>query len=217
MNSGNKRAFTLIELMVVIVLIAALMLIALPAFQGADRGNRLRTATFQFYTTVNLVRQTAITKRMLAHIVIPDNGPSLYSGIYSNQKDKAFHAYAPYSTKDGYMGEWKYLPPGVLFNAAFNAGRSSNVFTLAISSHTNFMRSIPFPTSTDPAKSILTVAFRPDGVLHGSNIREIGVYFSEGTLDANLIPAYRPNAPVLCLDVHNITGRVRSREYYAAP
>ncbi|MBU1693412.1 MAG: prepilin-type N-terminal cleavage/methylation domain-containing protein, partial [Verrucomicrobia bacterium] len=217
---GHKTAFTLIELMVVIVIMAALMLFALPTFQGANRGSRLRTAAFQLSTTLTLARQNAITRRTITHVIIPDNDPSLYQGSNTNQVDKAFRAYAPYSAREGYLGEWRYLPPGVIFHPLFASGLSKNLFTcdgLPPPPVLNFLTNVPFATASGPIKSVLSIGFRPDGVLHRSAITAVGVYLTEGTVDANLVPQPRTNAPVVCLDVHNITGRVRTREYLSGP
>ena len=212
----RKSAFTLVELMVVIVIIAALMLIALPTFQGADRGGRLRTASFQLTTTMTLARQAAITSRRYVYLLFPDNTPALFAG-QPREAEKAFRAYAPFARTpvSQYLGEWSILPPGVVFTPAFRSDPTDN--------RNLFLRAepvevVPFPTTNGPNVEISTVAFRPDGATTMGNTA-FAVYVTEGTVPADLtagtadLPQARSNAPVIEVNVHPLTGRIRSREY----
>ena len=58
-----KKAFTLIELLLVIVLMAMIMAIMIPSFIGLTRGAGMRGATTSINSVVSLSRQWAITHR----------------------------------------------------------------------------------------------------------------------------------------------------------
>ena len=60
---GRPRAFTLIELMVVMVIAVVIMAVSLPSFISIGRGTGMRTAVNNVRSTVALSRQWAITHR----------------------------------------------------------------------------------------------------------------------------------------------------------
>ncbi len=60
----NKKAFTLIELLMVIALIAILTAITIPAYQGISKGAAMRGAITGLKSTLMLSRQWAITHRV---------------------------------------------------------------------------------------------------------------------------------------------------------
>lgn len=207
----RKSAFTLVELMVVIVIIAALMLIALPTFQGANRGGRLRTAAFQMSTTISLARQTAIGQRQTVYVLLPNNNAALFAG-QPREAEKAFRAYAPYGKKSGYLGEWMLLPPGIVFNDIYDA-YGENVFAR------NWAENIPFPTTNSAPQEMIYVPFRPDGAVDEIGSSSVVVFLSEGIVEADLqvgtagFPIIKTNTTILAVDVLGVTGRIRMREY----
>lgn len=206
----RKSAFTLAELMVVVVIMALLLFLALPAFQGIGRGSKLQTAAFQLRTTLTLARQIAITQRRVVSMILPDQTPALYQGDGAGHVDKALRAYVPYSFRDGYLAEWKYLPPGVLFNPFVRPMTSvQNVFQ-----YKDFYTNVPFAVSGSAIKTLPSVRFRPDGLTGGSDI--VGLYLMEGVMEG-LTPIFRTNSTVLSLDIVAVTGRIISREHLPAP
>lgn len=60
MPARHNSGFTLIELMVVIGIVAILLAIALPSFQGTLRSNRVATATNELIASLALARSDAI-------------------------------------------------------------------------------------------------------------------------------------------------------------
>ena len=60
MRGERVAGFSLIELMVTIAMVAILLAVALPSFQGSLRSNRVTTATNEFLTSVSLARSEAI-------------------------------------------------------------------------------------------------------------------------------------------------------------
>lgn len=63
MYSSQAKGFTLIELMTVIVVVAILLAVAFPSFQGSLRSNRVATTTNALLASVALARTEAIRSR----------------------------------------------------------------------------------------------------------------------------------------------------------
>lgn len=204
------------ELLVVGALIALLVLVVLPTFQGLGRGTRITTGVFQFSTALTLARQAAITHRYVVSMLLPDHRASLYQGQNAQHADKAYRAYAPYCEPIKYLAEWKYLPPGTVFDpnpapaAAFSV---ANVFQLSDSvGKTN----VPIFAETSPRVPTCAILFRPDGALARVGTTRVRTYVAEGTV---IISNALPSTPIIpanairwTLEINNITGRIRSRE-----
>lgn len=56
----RQRGFSLIELMVTVALLAILLAMGLPSFQGSLRSNRVATATNELIAAINLARVEAL-------------------------------------------------------------------------------------------------------------------------------------------------------------
>lgn len=63
MYPSQAKGFTLVELMTVIVVVAILLAVAFPSFQGSLRSNRVATATNALLASVALARTEAIRSR----------------------------------------------------------------------------------------------------------------------------------------------------------
>jgi len=214
-----RDGFTLVELMVVVVIIAVLMMIALPTFQGIGRGSKLKTASYQFSSKLTLARQTAISDRIFVAILLADD---VVANAVTGQVDKAYRSYVPcqYSRQQStnyftqYLGEWQIFPPGVVFNDTTNSG--INVFPMSETTKPLQIRKTPFPKLGDPEMVyIIGMGFRPDGATAlGST--PFAAFITEGyvPLDGSgkaQFPEYYPTAATVGLYVHPITARVRTR------
>jgi len=60
MRRARNQGFTLVELMVTIAIVAILLAVALPSFEGSMRSNRVATATNELISTLSLARSEAI-------------------------------------------------------------------------------------------------------------------------------------------------------------
>lgn len=74
MFKRRATGFTLIELMVTIAVVAILLAIALPSFQGALRSNRVTTATNEMIASLSLARSEAIRNKGGAGVCPSSNG-----------------------------------------------------------------------------------------------------------------------------------------------
>ncbi|HMO52390.1 MAG TPA: prepilin-type N-terminal cleavage/methylation domain-containing protein [Kiritimatiellia bacterium] len=229
MKPARTVGFTLVELLVVVAIMAIMLGLAIPAFQGSGRGAKARSAVFQLNTTLNLARQMAITTRQNVHILFP--GQLFNGGITTyttNTIGLAYSAYAVYGVRDGYIGEWRRLPAGVVFDADIVppgdtiANQPFNVFrqlTSTLPGATNFLKTVPyFVRPGDGARQMLALTYRPDGAIDHAGFNRRGVYITEGWVTHN--PAfgdvqvnYRPEATVFGLEIRPETGQTRAREY----
>ena len=133
--SGERtRGFTLVELLVVMVIIAILATVGLPALRGIGKGNRMSAATRQVMDDLALARLRAISSRSTVYMVfMPTN---LLARIAAEPNDAVrrqltnlvgsqYSGYAlvtrrsvgdqPGQERPQYVSEWKQLPEGVLF------------------------------------------------------------------------------------------------------
>ncbi len=78
----TRRAFTLIEIMVTVLVIAVLSTLAIPQFMGSFRTAALNSATDDLVTTLRYLQRTAVVQRREHRLIlIPDDadtGRSLY-------------------------------------------------------------------------------------------------------------------------------------------
>ena len=79
-KAPRRAAYSLIELLVVLTIIAALFTLAMGAFLSWGRATSVRTAAYNCTTTLDLARQWAITHRTPATVELFNDGPQ---GIYT--------------------------------------------------------------------------------------------------------------------------------------
>lgn len=126
---NSKRAFTILEMLVVVTIIGFMAALALPHLTGMTKANTMTTALQQLLGDCALGRQLAMTHRTTVYMVfVPPNfstngSPTNELNSYSNLLAHQYGAYALVSLRNvgdqpgqafpQYLTEWKPLPDGV--------------------------------------------------------------------------------------------------------
>jgi prepilin-type N-terminal cleavage/methylation domain-containing protein len=134
---GRARAFTLVEMLVVLVIIAILTGLALPHIRGNTEAVALKAAAFQVVDDLSWARQKAISQRSTVAVVFLTDGifdtsqvdPTalsneeaaevhrLRAGIYTHYAVYGFRRVGeqPGRASTNYLTEWKSLPDKTFF------------------------------------------------------------------------------------------------------
>jgi prepilin-type N-terminal cleavage/methylation domain-containing protein len=187
------RAFTLLELMLVIAIIGFIAALTLPHVAGFGQANSMASATRQLLDDVALARQRAMVNRATVYMVFLSptfwtNGS--YSAAMSGQQvsNLMVHQYSAYALVSlatvgdqpgqhhpQYVTDWRFLPSGVFiapfeFSPFVAAVRTTN--TLSGTINTAFILpwstvSVPFPSlySTNTVMTLPCIGFTPQGSL----------------------------------------------------
>ena len=185
-NSGfgfrASQGFTLVELMVVMVIIAVLASISIPAMKGLGQANRSSSAHRQILDDLAYARLKAINDRAPVYMVFaPANTLQAFPFAttiperrrLTNVLGGAFSSYAIVSTRTigdqpgrptpRYLSEWKSLPEGMIFAPYKLLGGSTNVaneYTRAFSG-----QYLPFPSSKSARFYLPCIGFNSQGQL----------------------------------------------------
>ena len=184
------KAFTLLELLVVITIIGILAAVGLPAIRGMTKSNALVAADRQLLDDLGYARLRAIADHTTVYVVfVPPNvmdinafpitSDTVANTVLSNLYSRRFNTYAlislrsvgdqPGQSTAHYLSDWRTLPNGVYIatNKFTGVANLAPPFSGVAS---NFVR-FPFPTvSTNPAQSSLVgllpyIAFNYQGQL----------------------------------------------------
>ena len=128
-NHSSPRAFTILEMLVVVTIIGFMAALALPYLSGMTKSNSMTTALQQLLNDCALGRQLAMSHRTTVYMVfappIPagSGSPTNELNSYSNLLAHQYGAYALVSLRSlgdqpgqsfpKYLTEWKPLPDGV--------------------------------------------------------------------------------------------------------
>jgi len=125
---GGPRAFTIIELLIVIAIIGALTAISLPAIKGISQSHTVNNASRQLMDDLALARQYAINNRSVVHVLfVPpdiqtmtfpqgqDLPKRLMTGVYTTYAIYAERTVGdqPGAPRARYLSKWKSLPDGI--------------------------------------------------------------------------------------------------------
>jgi len=166
----SRRAFTLLEMLVVLVIIAIIAGLALPHIRGNTESVAINAACRQLVADLSYARQRAISQRSTVAVVFisPDIlGTDLLGGSLSpNEKAEVrrlqggvFTHYALYQYRrvgeqpgtrgtDGYITEWKSLPDKTFIDT--NEFNQNTFFQVSPS---NLKPKFRFPFSSSPSVS----------------------------------------------------------------
>jgi prepilin-type N-terminal cleavage/methylation domain-containing protein len=173
LRRGDRRAFTLVELLVVVGLMGLILAVTLASFQNSSGGAKINSSVMQLKSALTLARQYAVSRRTRVYVVFPT--PSCTFPLAGDSDQMAYQSYNIYAPSIGYMHEWGQLPNGVVFNPSITgvSGASVNVFSDTSDVTANV-------TAKDPSSTAMPcVRFKPNGSLDSSN-QNIGIFLSEG-------------------------------------
>lgn len=174
MRHSQTNAFTLIEMMTVIVIIGIILGAGIPIFHRISNAGGLSASTRQVANELALARQYAITQRTNTRVVFPysqstGGSPVVpYSMWYSSFAvlSSNRNPVAPAVTGWQYISKWEYLQVGSTFlNGTTTTGSLDNVsyiqaasVTLTNGLHTPTMAYIEFnPTGAATQAGTLTI------------------------------------------------------------
>ena len=109
----RSRAFSLLELLVVIGIIGLLMIVVMPAVKGLIAPSGYKAGVNQLVNALEQIRMSAIANGVNAYLAIPpDNAPSDVKGsafmLLRDAKDGETGPYVP-------LSRWQRMPAGIVF------------------------------------------------------------------------------------------------------
>ena len=116
MPRGRCRAFTLVELLVVIVIISILLVAVIPAVNSLSKSSGGKAAVSNFMNTVEQARSLAITSGAATYVVFADE--TLTSTDLTTPDKYRAKAYIVFQEKNFIpvaISKWYFLPIGMSF------------------------------------------------------------------------------------------------------
>jgi prepilin-type N-terminal cleavage/methylation domain-containing protein len=202
MSASRQHGFTLAELLSVLVIIAIVLSIALPAVTNLTKANALNAAAREVSNTLSLARQYAITHRIKTRVVFP------FSQTTVSSLAPAYLSYAVMTNNTSvdprtnwmYVTKWEQLPIGAVFlnNTPQNGGALDRLPN----------DSLPFPAPGNYG-TLAYIEFGPTGAATqtGTLTLQTGFIVSGG-LNNGLPQLTAPYNSVTNV-VDNIVGRIQ--------
>jgi hypothetical protein len=185
---AETPAFSMIELLVVIGIIAAVSVISMPVIRGLGQSNIVTSGTQQLLDDLMLARHKAMVGRTPVHVVFVSeliNVPNLPGGLtdrdrnlWDRRKGGAYTTYALYVERtlgdqpghrnDRYITDWRTLPEGVFIATyEYDDNLTPAQFDGKDPLDRPFARrNFPFPTEQSPVERELPcVTFDQNGSL----------------------------------------------------
>jgi prepilin-type N-terminal cleavage/methylation domain-containing protein len=198
MRKIRQHGFTLVELISVLVILAILLSIALPALTNLSKASAINAAAREVSNTLSLARQYAITHRTTTRVVFPYNSSPLtyqYMWYHSYSVMALDRSASPAAWK--YVTKWEYLPTGAVFLHDLippiipdGALDDPNSLKNALS--------LPFPDTLPSHNGTLAyIEFTPTGaVTPAGTTTTTTLRIQEGFINSTYLPQPTPGVPV---------------------
>ncbi|MFZ4695511.1 MAG: pilus assembly FimT family protein [Verrucomicrobiia bacterium] len=202
LNVARSTAFTLIELITVIGIMALMIVIAVPAFQSVTKSSAVGIGAGQLVNTLMLARSKAVASR--THVRVIFASESATNALYPNA---TAYAVLQLTNRENsaslvnwiYLDRWQILPKGAFFSGFVSPASTSLSLV-----------NIPFPANTNVASSTINarvIEFNSAGALTSSVDANVAV--QEGVILPNGTAGSRNTANTNTVVVQWITGRAK--------
>ena len=182
----KPKAFTLLELLVVIGIMSLLLVAVVPAITSLSKSNNLNTAGRMVVNSLTVARSEAINQRTLIRFEVVTDWPSDPTAAYRKftlvQHDLT-------TGIDKQLTKWETLPDGVIFNPQDPTPGSGSYFFI--------LNQTQNPKLTSGGQQITTtyIEFTPTGALNVTpsnspvRLRLVQGHFSPGSTSVTLTGA----------------------------
>ena len=213
MIKSRTNGFTLIEMLVVVVVVAIMAAIAIPAVTNLIKSGGVNSATREVANTLGLARQLAVTQRIYARVVFP------YSST-GNRPDMWYLSYAVITNRNntvtsgwGYASKWEYLPVGAVFlnnNPSGVTPLPSGGGSLDDPNSLKVQSGLPFPDTSHNGQ-LAYIEFGPTGVASISSALAITEGFMNGSVPQPTTSKTSSNtlANLTTINVDSLVGRIQ--------
>ena len=201
----NRCGFTLIEMLTVLVIIAILIAVSIPAVTSLMKSGGLTAGVREVSNSLSLARQYAITKRTTTRVLFAYRGSSTNGVLLSNLVYVAYSIVATNrdattsATSWPYISKWEHLPLGTIFldnTPPITGYNLDNDFPKG-----NFQ----FPNTNSPSTaSFAYIEFGPTGAASQSGT----ITLAEGYIDNTSIPRRPSTNNFANIAFDNLVGRI---------
>lgn len=211
-RNSRRKGFTLVELLVVMGIMAILVMVAGPMFNGLTRSSGMKGATMQLSTTLSMARQWAITHRVKTYVVFPSTDGTNKS--FSSRAYRAYNvmAYDEINRTNAFLRDWAFLPQGFIFANENLANDKDNIFK-DWPSKANRANGVPYPDNNSTIDNVPAIAFRPDGSTTGAGdiYRQPQLFITEGLRnDSTGDWGSKPEAVTNIVQVSSTVGQIKT-------